>query len=550
MGGARRRMGCGGSTQPKDACEDPQLVGSLAEVRWDMNFLARYAPIKKLGSGGCATVYEVKDKSDETRWAAKVIQKSQAGQPKTPPKSKDRKKSVPAVSQALIQLEEAATLKVQGHENIIKFREIIDTAKTSYMVFECLDGPDLFDQIEHGPAYSEQMAADAICALMSAMQHVHSHGIVHRDMKPENVRLRSNEGPLVVLDFGLALPISVFKTRKGAPIGTPNFMAPEMISKLSVNEKVDVWAVGVMAYTMLCGQLPFEDTQQNYDKGNFEPLFALIKSGDVKFDLPCWGLIPASAIDMIKAMLTVGASNRPSFETLLEHEWLKITCTKFNGKRGDSQKVVLTGTQERFVELNENKRKLLKRMANSFCAVRRMTSTKSLVESINVVQGKHDEIAEAGVVAAPAAEEAAPAAGEAAHDAPQSVVIGPMEVRDTSKSGEFQAALLAVRDGAISEGRASEYDVYVTTDAGVVCNVTSADTTKEEGPFFLREIYPTKAAQDEHGKDSGALNAFRAVKGALADFKNPERAVDVPPATVTEGKVVSEEEFLAGVNKA
>ena len=136
-------------------------------------------------------------------------------------------------------------------------------------------------------------------------------------------------------------------------------------------------------------------------------------------------------------------------------------------------------------------------------------------------------------------------------EAPQSVVIGPMEVRDVSKSAEFQAALLAVRDGALSEGRASECDVYVTNSvAGVVCNVTSAETTKEEGPFFLREIYPTKAAQDEHGKDSGALNAFRAVKGALADFKNPERAVDVPPATVTEGKVVSEEEFLAGVNKA
>ena len=92
--------------------------------------------------------------------------------------------------------------------------------------------------------------------------------------------------------------------------------------------------------------------------------------------------------------------------------------------------------------------------------------------------------------------------------------------------------------------------MYVTTDDGVVCNEKSAATTNEAGPYFLREIYPTKAAQDAHGQGSEALSAFRAVKGALADFKNPERAVDVPPATVTEGKVVSEEEFLAGVNKA
>ena len=129
-----------------------------------------------------------------------------------------------------------------------------------------------------------------------------------------------------------------------------------------------------------------------------------------------------------------------------------------------------------------------------------------------------------------------------------SVVIGPMVVRDVSKAAEFIAALRAVRDGALSEGRASEYDVYVTTDDGVVCNENSAATTNEAGPYFLREIYPTKAAQDAHDQGSEALAAFRAVKGALADFKNPERAVDIPRAQVTEGKVVSEGELLASVN--
>jgi len=64
----------------------------------------------------------------------------------------------------------------------------------------------------------------------------------------------------------------------------------------------------------------------------------------------------------------------------------------------------------------------------------------------------------------------------------------------------------------------------------------------------LREVYPNKAAQDAHGKDSQALAAFRTAKSALADFKNPDRAVDIPRATVTEGKVVTEEEFLAKIN--
>jgi len=131
-----------------------------------------------------------------------------------------------------------------------------------------------------------------------------------------------------------------------------------------------------------------------------------------------------------------------------------------------------------------------------------------------------------------------------------SVVVGPMEVRDVAKAAELLAALRAVRDGALSEGRVSEYDVYVTNTDGVVCNDKSNPAMREAGPYFLREIYPSKAAQDAHGKDSEALAAFRTAKQALADFKNPDRAVDIPRATVTEGKVVSEEEFLATAKSA
>ena len=133
-------------------------------------------------------------------------------------------------------------------------------------------------------------------------------------------------------------------------------------------------------------------------------------------------------------------------------------------------------------------------------------------------------------------------------------MVGPVEVRDISKARELLAALRAVRDGALSEGRVSDYDVYVTNTNGVVCNEKSErvqqlpNSVRQSGPYYLREVYPNKAAQDAHGKDSHALAAFRTAKSVLADFKNPDRAVDIPRATVTEGKVVTEEEFLAKVN--
>ena len=135
-----------------------------------------------------------------------------------------------------------------------------------------------------------------------------------------------------------------------------------------------------------------------------------------------------------------------------------------------------------------------------------------------------------------------------------SVVVGPIEVRDVSKARELLAALRAVRDGALSEGRVSEYDVYITNMNGVVCNEETEraqqlpNSVRSTGPYYLREVYPNKAAQDAHGKDSQALAAFRTAKSVLADFKNLDRAVDIPRATVTVGKVVTEEEFLAKVN--
>ena len=130
-----------------------------------------------------------------------------------------------------------------------------------------------------------------------------------------------------------------------------------------------------------------------------------------------------------------------------------------------------------------------------------------------------------------------------------SVVVGPIVVRDLSKAEELLAALRAVRDGALSEGRVSEYDVYVTNTDGEVCNDRSPSVSKPAGPYYLREIYPSKAAQDAHGKESEALKAFRTAKGVLADFKDPDRAVDIPRAAVTEGEVISEEAFLADANK-
>ena len=127
---------------------------------------------------------------------------------------------------------------------------------------------------------------------------------------------------------------------------------------------------------------------------------------------------------------------------------------------------------------------------------------------------------------------------------PVSVVVGPMDVIDFSKAGELLRALQAVRDGSIQEGRASEYDLYITDMQGSICNEKTRTSLNPAGPYFLREVYPSLAAQIEHGKHSAALASFRKIKGLLANPLDPNRAVDIPRATVNQGDVVSEEAFM------
>ena len=94
-------------------------------------------------------------------------------------------------------------------------------------------------------------------------------------------------------------------------------MAPEMVGARLCDEKVDVWGVGVMVFALLCGDMPFEDTAENYSAGKFQPLYDLILKGDLKFTLKCWTEIHPSAQVMLRAMLTVDPKKRLSFQQVL-----------------------------------------------------------------------------------------------------------------------------------------------------------------------------------------------------------------------------------------
>jgi len=332
-------MGCGNSTIPGSEPTTGPAPGSRKKsVRgaalFTKPFLDRYTPGINIGSGGYSQVHLVKAVYDKSDWVVKIVTKTTASS--TPNDG--------TMSMGAIALELQALKKVQGHEGVVKYREFIDSKDRCFMVFENLRGPDLFDQIEQGAHYTEQMAADSICELVDAMAHVHARKIIHRDIKPENIVLRTPTGPPVLIDFGLAIPNKGSFT--GRHLGTPNFMAPEMIKEMKCCEKIDVWGMGVIVYTMLTGDLAFKEAA-NRKKGDFSELYGIICQGTPSFSDSCWDVIGKSAKDLIESMFTLDPAERPSFEQLKEHPWLRSTCTKYIAQREDpvmlaSHKIIKT----------------------------------------------------------------------------------------------------------------------------------------------------------------------------------------------------------------
>ncbi|MBL8949762.1 MAG: serine/threonine protein kinase [Myxococcaceae bacterium] len=161
--------------------------------------------------------------------------------------------------------DEARAVNRINHEHIIEIHDFVEDGPHCYCVMEHLDGMSLADTAEAAPL-PVQAIITVMQQLCSALGAAHEVGVVHRDVKPENVILLRRPGaPLFVkvLDFGVAklgadlrrTPVS--QTAQGTLLGTPLFMAPEQIVGLEVDRRADVWAVGCLLYWLLAGRLPF-----------------------------------------------------------------------------------------------------------------------------------------------------------------------------------------------------------------------------------------------------------------------------------------------------
>ncbi|XP_014482743.1 PREDICTED: probable serine/threonine-protein kinase pXi isoform X2 [Dinoponera quadriceps] len=212
---------------------------------------------------------------------------------------------------------EVAILRQVCHPNIISLIAEQETANQLFLVMELVKGGDLFDAIAAATKFSEVEASVMIGHLTSALAYLHSHHIVHRDVKPENLLVEMDGSHVKCLklgDFGLA---QIVREPLYTVCGTPTYVAPEILAETGYGLKIDVWAAGVILYILLCGFPPFVSPENEQ-----EELFERILSGQYEFTSPYWDTISDSAKQLISNMLQAQPELRFSAEDVLDHPWL------------------------------------------------------------------------------------------------------------------------------------------------------------------------------------------------------------------------------------
>ncbi|RLN86708.1 hypothetical protein BBJ28_00020910 [Nothophytophthora sp. Chile5] len=262
-----------------------------------------------IGEGGFGMVHVGRHKSSNARVAIKRVSKTTT--------SKENF------------LQEVEILKqVGGTHNVLELREAFETSDAYVLVTELVQGGELYDDlVEHG-VFGERKAQALVRELAVALEYLHSKHVVHADVKPENILLAGDgDASMRLIDFGQSFRVhenGSSTTRRRAAVCTTAYAAPEFIEQRDSGCAMDVWALGVVLFIVLCGRHPFDPT----DDASDEELQRRIRAGEFDRDCAGWACMSDSARDLVRRMLTVDPEERISATGVLEHEWVTSAAAK------------------------------------------------------------------------------------------------------------------------------------------------------------------------------------------------------------------------------
>ncbi|CAG8642426.1 8990_t:CDS:2 [Acaulospora morrowiae] len=267
--------------------------------------LEKYYKVSKkvLGRGSFAVVKECTDKRTGVNYALKIILKT----------------DIRGKEQMLTT--ELDVLKQVDHPNVVSLHDLFETKEAVYIITGLALGGELFGQLLQRGSYTEKDAAALIEQILQGVEYLHAHEIVHRDLKPENLLFsdKSSSSKLMITDFGLSKILTHHNDILMTACGTPGYVAPEVLKQIGYGKPVDIWSVGVILYTMLCGYTPFWGEDQS-------ELFESILRGVYHYDDDYWANISDEAKDLIDKMLAYDPDRRITAHDALAHPWFKYAA--------------------------------------------------------------------------------------------------------------------------------------------------------------------------------------------------------------------------------
>ncbi|XP_045924958.1 phosphorylase b kinase gamma catalytic chain, liver/testis isoform [Micropterus dolomieu] len=273
-------------------------------------FYQKYDLKEVIGRGVSSVVRRCVDRHTTQELAVKIIE-------------------ITAEKMTVQQLEEVktSTLKevqvlnmVKGHSSIITLIDSYESATFIFLVFDLMRRGELFDYLTEKVTLSEKETRSMMRALLEAVEYLHSLNIVHRDLKPENILL-DDQGHIKLSDFGFSVQLKPGEKLREL-CGTPGYLAPEIL-KCSMDEthtgygkEVDLWACGVILFTLLAGSPPFWHRKQML-------MLRMIMEGRYQFSSPEWDDRSDTVKDLISRLLVVDAAVRLTAEQALAHPFFR-----------------------------------------------------------------------------------------------------------------------------------------------------------------------------------------------------------------------------------
>jgi calcium-dependent protein kinase len=297
-----------------------------------------------LGKGGFGEVRLARRLADGVKVGVKIISKVQF-------RGEEERR--------LMLLEAELHQRVSGHPNVTQLFEWLEDPGNFYMVMELSTGGELMERILSSHTFSERVAARYFRQMAQGLSHIHSKLVVHRDLKPENFLLAdsSEDAQIKITDFGLSAVVASPDAVLTDPCGSAFYIAPEIFAR-SYTKAVDVWALGVILYLLLSGNVPFGSTAKS------EPeVYAAIKAQSLCFG-PDWNHLSGHARELVSGLLEKDPVKRYTLEQALSHPWV-------TGESAPDAPLALSLVESlrTFNAQNKFKKQALKLVASSLSAV-------------------------------------------------------------------------------------------------------------------------------------------------------------------------------------